>query len=145
MLLLYLDASTNWQVVSHVMPGGLGLLYKNCKSIEFDSLVETKKIMLQYLASAPIQASALTISAEKSVLGLIIKKLIQQAHGTFGELFEFLIENLKNAYWPIAWHIYKEIQAALTINTSMLGPIVKESIQQAYNTFGELFRFLIKN
>lgn len=74
-----------------------------------------------------------------------IKESIQQAHGTLGELFGFLIENLKNAYRPIARHVHEEIQAALTTKTSALGQIVKESVQQACGTLGELFIFLIEN
>jgi len=36
---LYLDASTDWQVVNKIVPGGLGIAYKDAKMTLFDNLV----------------------------------------------------------------------------------------------------------
>jgi hypothetical protein len=43
---LFLDASTEWQVVCQVVPGGLGLSYKESLASNFDSLVQAKKIKI---------------------------------------------------------------------------------------------------
>lgn len=51
---LYLDASTDWQVLGGAVPGGLGLSYTDARTIYFDALVKVGVITNSKPADQPL-------------------------------------------------------------------------------------------
>lgn len=93
---LYLDASTDWQVLGRAVPGGLGLSYTDARSIYFDRLVSAGAIrnsksvnqqpLVQTLTTLVDQlAPALTERIASTVIAALlpaVRGMITEALGT---------------------------------------------------------------
>ncbi|KAG6819317.1 hypothetical protein H0H93_012993 [Arthromyces matolae] len=71
---LFLDASTDWQLETRMVPGGLGLSYKEARSIHFIDLVKSGKIKERKRSKQPDMAVDLEALAEK-LAPLLAQKL----------------------------------------------------------------------
>ncbi|KAG6895835.1 hypothetical protein C0992_012212 [Termitomyces sp. T32_za158] len=108
---LYLDASTDWQVASHTVPGGLGLSYQECRSIHFDKLVEAKKISLR--------GSTNTSSAEGST-----KVLVQAVTEALQPVIQ---ESIQQACTTLKTHLETKIQSAFESLQDLLPKILSDT------------------
>ena len=65
LLPLFLDASTDWQIACKVVPGGLGLTYSEARATNFDSLVQSGKIVPRPSSNAQLFLSELQTNAHQ--------------------------------------------------------------------------------
>lgn len=61
LLRLFLEASSDWQVVLGLVPGGLKLRYQDAMTVHFQSLVETQRIRLRLRPLKSLQSEISTV------------------------------------------------------------------------------------
>ncbi|KAF8062577.1 hypothetical protein FPV67DRAFT_1421983, partial [Lyophyllum atratum] len=91
---LYLDASTDWQIVARVVPGGLGLSYRNALMKHFDNLVSSGIITCSHLGppSNPPTAQAYTNDLAQIIPDLT-KSLSESVVASLGPTIHDIVQN----------------------------------------------------
>ncbi|KAG6883024.1 hypothetical protein C0993_008246 [Termitomyces sp. T159_Od127] len=137
---LYLDASMDWQVISHAMPGGLRLSYQECRSVRFASLVESKKIVLRGptavspVTSGPAMTTDAVVKAVSQALQPVLRQSIEQAIGGLGNVSIFLMKNLKSVKHCIEWHVQSLIEAGFkSLQATLVEALTTVSVREPAN------------
>ncbi|KAG5335205.1 hypothetical protein C0989_001870 [Termitomyces sp. Mn162] len=133
---LYLDASTDWQIISRAVPGGLGLAYYDCQAIHFDKLVQAGAIspsskgslIAPTLSATKITAEMTSAITEQVLQGIpnavqhVVTTAIEQALTNFSEILLSLLSYYKIKLCSIAGtNLQVEIQDALKLYASQNG------------------------
>ena len=79
---LFLDASTEWQVVNKVVPGGLGLSYTESRMNQFDSLVTSGVIK----GSRPSPQTPPLVSDKPESLHVMQETILKAIQGLSGQM-----------------------------------------------------------
>ncbi|KAG6819212.1 hypothetical protein H0H93_014238 [Arthromyces matolae] len=112
----FLEASTRWQIESRAVPGGLGLPYRDCRAVNFDSLVSSGAIKSS-------NGTSDSTSIQKQ-LREMKEDILNEMHSQFKQLTLLVSNELRNtAVVPPPPDTPTPISTHLNLNPQLPTPI----------------------
>jgi hypothetical protein len=92
-LQLFLDASTEWQVINHVVPGGFSLKYQDARMHHFQPLVQ-RGIIKRYIKSIPLSTPTVSDIPQSDIVALLqtLQNNQHTTHNYLAKLTDSLLE-----------------------------------------------------